>query len=164
MADLATRVRNYERQGQTNLRIKSITTTDSEEIYHIPSKTILNQVRAATTLAGEERLGLRADCIGTHSIRSGAAMAMHLAGIPSEMIQLVGRWRGQIFMRYLQIQVPDSTIGLAARMTNRQTFFTIAPDTVDEQQPENGGNQVNPQQRDGPPHDNNRTRRERQNY
>ena len=93
MADLATRVRNYERQGQTNLRINSITTTDSDEIDHIPSKTILNQLRAATTLAGEERLGLRADCIGTHSIRSGVAMAMHLAGVPSETIQLVGRWR-----------------------------------------------------------------------
>ena len=63
-------------------------------------------------------------------------------------------------MRHLQIQVPDLTLGLAARMTNRQTFFTIAPDTLDERQPENGENQVNPHQRDGPPHDNYCTRRE----
>ena len=120
------------------------------------SKTILKQLRDATKSAGEERLGLRAECIGTHSIRSGAAMAMYLAGVPSETIQLVGRWRSRTFMRYLRIQVPDSTLGVTARMTNRQTFYTIATDTADERQPENGGNQVDSQQRDGPPYDANK--------
>ena len=39
MADLATRVRNYEeRRGRTNLIFNSITTTDSDEIYHIPPR------------------------------------------------------------------------------------------------------------------------------
>jgi hypothetical protein len=171
LAELTARVRGYERPGRTNLRINAIVTADSDELQHVSSKSILKQLRDATKLAGEERLGLRADCIGTHSIRSGAAMAMYLAGVPSETIQLVGRWRSRTFMRYLRIQVPDSTIGVTARMTNRQTFYTIASDTADERQPENGGNQVNSQQRDGPPHDNNRgagtarrTRRERQNY
>ena len=87
LADLATRVR----KGRTKLRINSIATTDLEEIHRIPSKMILNQLRAATTLAGEERLRLHADCISPHSIRSGAARAMHLAGVLSETIQLVGR-------------------------------------------------------------------------
>jgi hypothetical protein len=96
---------------------------------------------------------------------------MYLAGVPSKTIQLVRRWRSQTFMRYLCIQVPDSTLGVTARMTNRQTFNTIAPDPADERQPENGGKQVDSQQCDGPPCDGNhgagtarRTRRDRQNY
>ena len=42
MADLATRVRNYERRGRTNLTINSIATTNPDESHHIPSTTILN--------------------------------------------------------------------------------------------------------------------------
>jgi hypothetical protein len=36
-------------------------------------------------------------------------MAMFLAGIPCETIQLVERWRSRTFMKYLRIQVPAST-------------------------------------------------------
>ncbi|KAI2503360.1 hypothetical protein MHU86_11080 [Fragilaria crotonensis] len=154
LADLTTRVRSYDCHSRTNPKINAVRTQDSDEPQHISSKSILRQLRMATTLAGEERLGLQASGIGTHSIRSGAAMAMHLAGVPSETIQMVGRWRSQTFMRYLRIQVPDSTLGVAARMTSRQSFYTIAPDSADERQPENGGNQVDSQSRDGPPLDN----------
>jgi hypothetical protein len=171
LADLTTRVRGYDCLSRTNPKINAVRTQDSDEPQYISSKAILRQLRMATTLAGEKRLGLQASSIGTHSIRSGAAMAMHLAGVPSETIQMVGRWRSQTFMRYLRIQVPDSTLGVAARMTSRQSFYTIAPDSADERQPENGGNQVDSQSRDGPPLDNyhgtdtaRRTRRERQNY
>ena len=171
LADLTTRVRGYDCLSRTNPKINAVRKQDSDEPQYISSKAILRQLRMATTLAGEKRLGLQASSIGTHSIRSGAAMAMHLAGVPSETIQMVGRWRSQTFMRYLRIQVPDSTLGVAARMTSRQSFYTIAPDSADERQPENGGNQVDSQSRDGPPLDNyhgtdtaRRTRRERQNY
>ncbi|KAI2507882.1 hypothetical protein MHU86_6540 [Fragilaria crotonensis] len=149
LAELIHRIRGYERLGRTNPKINAFVSTTSNELEHVSSKTILEQLRAATILSGE-RLGLQADRIGTHSIRSGAAMAMHLAGVPSETIQMVGRWRSRTFMRYLRIQVPDTTIGVATRMTNRQTFFTVAHDPADERQPENGGNQVDSQRRDGP--------------
>jgi hypothetical protein len=157
--------------GTNSFRGGDALTTGSDELQHVSSKTILKQLRDATKLAGEQQLGLRADCIGTYPIRSGAAMAMYLAGVPSESIQLVGRWRSRTFVRYLCIQVPDLTLGVTARMTNRQTFYMIAPDPAEERQPENGGNQVDSQQRDGPPCDDNhgagtarRTRRKRQNY
>ncbi|KAI2490976.1 hypothetical protein MHU86_23578 [Fragilaria crotonensis] len=171
LAELIHRIKDYERPGRTNLKINAFVSTKSNELENVSSKTILEQLRTATMLSGEERLGLQADRIGTHSIRLGAAMAMHLAGVPSETIQMVGRWRSRTFMRYLRIQVPDTTLGVATRMTNRQTFFTVAHDPADERQPENGGNQVDSQRRDGPPLDDyhgtnsaRRTRRERQNY
>jgi hypothetical protein len=171
LADLTTRIRRYERAAPPTVTINAFATTNADKPRNISSKMILGHLRTATKLAGEERLGLRADRVGTHSIRSGAAMAMHLAGIPSETIQMIGRWRSRTFMRYLRIQVPDTTCGLATRMTNRQTFYTVAVEPADERQPENGGNQVDSQRREGPPSDDNhgthtarRTRRERQNY
>jgi hypothetical protein len=63
--------------------------------------------------------------IGTHSIRSGAAMAMYLSGVKVETIQMIGKWRSRLFMRYLRIQVPETTRGVATRMTSRHTFLTI---------------------------------------
>ena len=81
------------------MKINALVTSDSDEPKHASSKAILGQLRIATTLTDEERLGLRSDRIGTHLIRSGAAMAMHLAGVPSETIWMVGRRRSRAFMR-----------------------------------------------------------------
>ena len=47
-----------------------------------------NHIRAAAFLYGEARLWFAVDRLGTHSIRSGAATAMFLAGVPAETIQL----------------------------------------------------------------------------
>jgi hypothetical protein len=61
-------------------------------------------------------------------------MAMYLAGEKVETIQMIGRWKSRSFMRYLRIQVPETTRGVATRMTSRHTFFTIdhGPRTNDE--------------------------------
>ena len=133
-----------------NLKINAFVSSESNKLKYVSSKTILGQLRTATKSTGEERQGLQADRIGTHSIRSGAAMAMHLAGMSGKTIEMVDRWRSRTLMRYLHIQVPDTTLGVATHMTNRQTFFTVAHDPADERQPENGGNQVDSQRRDVP--------------
>jgi hypothetical protein len=52
-------------------------------------------------------------------------MAMFLAGVPAETIQLIGRWRSQTFMRYIRIQVQQMTRGVADVMTTNPDFFTI---------------------------------------
>ncbi|KAI2512348.1 hypothetical protein MHU86_2010 [Fragilaria crotonensis] len=98
-ANLFHRVKGNERTGRTSLKINALVTLDSDEPKHASSKTILGQLRITTTLTDEERLGLRSDRIGTHLISSGTAMAMHLAGVPSETIWMVGRRRSRTFMR-----------------------------------------------------------------
>ena len=70
---------------------------------------ILHHLRAVALEYGEDRLGFPVLKIGTHSLRAGAATAMFLAGVPAETIQLIGRWRGQTFLRYIRIQVPQLT-------------------------------------------------------
>ena len=52
-------------------------------------------------------------------------MAMFLAGVPVERIQLIGRWRSQTFMRFIRIQVQQMTKGVADVMTANPNFFTI---------------------------------------
>eukprot|EP00978_Attheya_sp_CCMP212_P021308 scaffold62029_cov65-Attheya_sp.AAC.1 len=42
--------------------------------------------------------------IGTHSIRSAAAMAMYLAGVPVFTIMLIGRWSRDAFLHYIRRQ------------------------------------------------------------
>ena len=73
-------------------------------------------------------------------------MAMFLAGVPIETIQLIGRWKSRAFMRYIRIQVPDITKDVASKMTLRESFFTITTDGLSGRQTEIGGNQVDAQQ------------------
>ncbi len=53
-----------------------------DRINHITSKQILNALKDAVSAIGEDSLHIAANEIGTHSIRSGAAMVMFLGGCP----------------------------------------------------------------------------------
>jgi hypothetical protein len=48
---------------------------------------------------GETKLGIRRSEIRTRSIRSGAAMAMYLPGVPVFWIMLIGRWTSTAFLK-----------------------------------------------------------------
>ena len=91
----------------------------------ITSGQVLHHLKAAASQYGESRLGFPATRLGTHSLRAGAAMAMFLAGVPAETIQLIGRWKSQTFMRYIRAQVQQLTRGVATGMTTNPEFFTI---------------------------------------
>ncbi len=61
------------------------------------SKQVLMALRAASTMIGSAGLGFKQSKIGTHSLCSGAAMEMYLAGIPVYTIMLIGRWSSNTF-------------------------------------------------------------------
>jgi hypothetical protein len=133
LADLVSRIRGHGRHPRiANLGINAWADAADDELKYLSSTAVLDQLRTATRTIGERRLGFKAEDVGTHSIRSGAAMAMHLAGVKVETIQMIGRWRSRSFMRYLRIQVPETTRGVATRMTSRHTFFTIDYGPADE--------------------------------
>ena len=54
----------------------------------VTQETLLKEFRAAVTAIGEEKLGFKAEDIGTHSIRTAAAMAMFLDNVPIFLIML----------------------------------------------------------------------------
>jgi hypothetical protein len=59
------------------------------------------------------------------SARSGAAMAMYLAGVPVFTIMLLGRWSSDAFLRYIRKQVKEFSSGVSYLMINNGNFFTI---------------------------------------
>jgi hypothetical protein len=72
------------------------------ELKEITSKMILQRLRALVSHIGEAELGFKTHEIGTHSIRSGAAMAMYLTGVPIFTIILLGRWSSDAFLHYIR--------------------------------------------------------------
>jgi hypothetical protein len=128
-ASLVTRVREYNLKGRTkwtSVGDRPINLVMAgEQVHLISSNQILNHLRAGALLYGEERLGFAISSIGTHSLRSGAATAMFIAGVPTETIQLIGRWKSQAFLRYIRIQVQQLTQGVASGMIEHPNFFTI---------------------------------------
>ncbi|KAI2492534.1 hypothetical protein MHU86_22016 [Fragilaria crotonensis] len=128
-ANLAMRVSQYEVNDHTeweSVRDRPINLVVSGgRVALISSHQILNHLRAGALLYGEERLGFPISRIGTHSLRSGAATAMFIAGVPTETIQLIGRWKSQTFLRYIRIQVQQLTQGVASGMIEHPNFFTI---------------------------------------
>ena len=65
---------------------------------------------------GEDSLGFKADDVGTHSIRSGSAMAMHLGECQVYTIMLIGRWSSDAFLRYIRKQIEQFSHNVAQRM------------------------------------------------
>jgi hypothetical protein len=56
-------------------------------------------------------------------------MAMFLAGVPAETIQLIGRWKSQTFMRYIRAQVQQLTRGVVTEMTTNPEFSRSSGET-----------------------------------
>jgi hypothetical protein len=92
---------------------------------HITSKTILQHLRAACATIGSACLGFEPHEIGTHSLRSGAAMEMYLGEIPVYTIMLIGRWSSNAFLHYIHKQFEQFSPNVAKRMLNFRSFRHI---------------------------------------
>lgn len=108
---------------------------------YVQSKNILEKLRQAAAFIGVARLGFPPEEIGTHSIRSGAAMAMYLAGVPVYTIMLIGRWSSDAFLRYIRRQVQEFSKGISKKMLLTEEYFSI-PDAGPED-PRVSGNFAN---------------------
>ena len=75
---------------------------------------------------GESKLGFKAEEVGTHSIRSGAAMSMYLGEAPVFTIMMIGRWSSDAFLRYIRKQVEQFSHNVSRRMLRFESFRHIA--------------------------------------
>jgi hypothetical protein len=89
-------------------------------------KELLTKLRAHVAAMGRARLGFGPLEIGTHSIRSAAAMSMFLADVPVYTIMLLGRWSSDAFLHYILHQVQQFSSGISTRMIISDDFFTIS--------------------------------------
>jgi hypothetical protein len=87
VAAIIRRIRSYP-GANNDTPISAIWRYDS--INQITSKQITNTLRDAISAIGEDSLHIAIHEIGTHSIRSGAAMAMFLGGCPVFLIMMIG--------------------------------------------------------------------------
>ena len=71
-------------------------------------------LRAAVLLNPD--LGISPSDVSARSTRAGGAMAMLCAGIDSDRIRLIGRWRSDEMYRYLHVQAQPVMSGVAAAM------------------------------------------------
>jgi hypothetical protein len=95
------------------------------KLSEVSSKMMLNRVRAVVIHVGEDNLIFKASEMRTHSIRSGAAMAMYLANVPVFTIMLIGRWSSDTFLQYIRCQVHEFSSGVASRMITSSDFYMI---------------------------------------
>ena len=86
---------------------------------------MIDALRKAVNEIGEDSLGFKKEEIGTHSIRSGGAMAMYLAQIQVFTIKLIGRWKWDAFLRYIRKQVQQFSENISDKMVEQENFKHI---------------------------------------
>jgi hypothetical protein len=106
--------------------------TEARRIAQVTDVDMRKSLRAAVFDIGEKKLGIKQEEIGTHSLRSGAAMAMHLAEVPVYTIMIMGRWSSDAFLRYIRKQVAQFSQNIAKRMYTTTSFIHVpALESVD---------------------------------
>ena len=121
-ATIVQRIRGYD--GTNDDTPVNVVLIDNQ-LRMIPSKTMLSALRRAVDTLGKDRLGYTSAEIGTHSLRSGAAMAMYLDNTPTYTIMLLGRWSSDAFLRYIRKQIQEFSDGVSAGMIRMRNFYTI---------------------------------------
>jgi hypothetical protein len=109
----------------TDSLVSTVLTNDRRRL--ITSTFLATQLQAAAKRIGPDVLGFSHLDVGTHSIRSGGAMAMYLARVPVFTIMLIGRWSSDAFLRYIRRQVLQFSAGVSTCMVSpqAQNFFTL---------------------------------------
>ena len=102
------------------------TISSSDKPKLVTATMIRNRLQVAAGSIGAAELGYKPSDYGTHSIRSGAAMALTLAGYPAFRVMLVGRWSSDAFLKYIREQVAQFSKGIASKMTNNMDFRNVA--------------------------------------
>jgi hypothetical protein len=97
----------------------------NKKLHQITGNQLLKQLCRAAQALGHETLGFKPEQIGLHSARSGAAMAMYLAGVSVYTVMLLSRWSSDAFLRYIRKQVKEFSTGISTKTIQSEDFFTI---------------------------------------
>ena len=112
-AELVRRIRSY---ANTNNETPISAVLIGSRINHVTGKQVADVLKDTVRAIGEDVLNIKADEVGTHSLRSGAAMAMFLGGLPVYLIMLMGRWSSDAFLRYIRKQVEQFSHDVSSKM------------------------------------------------
>ena len=86
----------------------------SNRQYHfINSRLVRQSLRSTIKLIGENKLGIKAASVGTHSIRSTFAMILLLDDVRMTIIKKLGRWLSDAVVCYIRENVLDFSKGVS---------------------------------------------------
>jgi len=122
----AKRIQQIRLYKNTTLSTPINTVKINSHLYQISSKDNIDFLQKSVNSMDTALLGFEDHEIGTHSIRSGGAMAMKLAGIDDVTIQLLGRWKSNSFLKYIRKEVAQFTSSISNRMLENELFTHIS--------------------------------------
>ena len=100
---------------------------ENGEVQHVISGDISKALKHAVAERDyPEGRGVPLDLIDTHSLRSGGANALSLAGYKEHEIQKMGRWNGKTFKEYISEQLSNFSEGMSEAMSKTFNFVNIA--------------------------------------
>jgi hypothetical protein len=132
-ANIIRRLENLKSKGLCVLDDFGIFFFENDEgnLDSISNKELLKCIRSFINLFIDSKLlGFSSKEIGLHSIRSSAAMAMHLSGIPVCIIMLIGRWASDAFLNYIRTQVEQFGSNIAAAMLQCPIYHHVIRDEI----------------------------------
>ena len=125
VTSLATLVLALRAHGATvETTLKAVRKSPTLPFCHISPSDITSRIRAVLHLHPDPTYTL-AD-VSVRSTRAGGAMALLCAGVDSDRLRMIGRWRSDEMFRYLHVQAQPIMNGLAAAMI-RGGDFRLTP-------------------------------------
>ena len=94
--------------------------------HDITDKHIRAALKLAASALGYPARGFPIDRIDTHSLRSGGANALALAGYSDTQIQKMGRWKGATFKEYIREELHTFSEGMSTHMKHKFQFVNVA--------------------------------------
>jgi len=93
--------------------------------YQISSSEVLSMVCLAAQHDHLQSAGYDLSHIGTHSLRSGGAVRLKLAGFDGRIIKKLVRWSSETYSKYIQPHIGPITGGCTARMATELRYYNV---------------------------------------
>lgn len=99
--------------------------TNGSSVNRVRASDIRAMIRLGAVNDRLDDAGYDLSRIGSHSLRSGGAVRLKLAGASDDLIKKLGRWSSQTFERYIQPYIGPLTRGWAARMRVPLRYWNV---------------------------------------
>ena len=86
----------------------------------------MNKTKNTVQMLDLDKKGLLPEHVGSHSLRTGGAMAMYLNKVDQNTIKKMGRWSSDTSVRYIHEQIAAFSSGISTQMSNPVVFQNIA--------------------------------------
>ena len=116
-AKIIQRILSYPK-GSTNSPVNLV--RSNRHYSYITSQQIRTSLRSTIKLLGENKLGIKSESVGTHSIRSTFAMILLLDKVRFTIIKKLGRWLSDAVVCYIRENVLDFSKGVSKAFAKKQ--------------------------------------------